>query len=97
MAKKSKTTQLNLWDHYDKVRLAAQCIAMIASSLHLKEPATADSAFDDIMKLADNGDGEFILKDFDGFSFRSSGPIRVQFAWSDDHKKIEPTILLELT
>jgi signal transduction histidine kinase len=96
MARKSKTTKLNLWDHYDKVRLAAQCIAMIASSLHLKEPATEDSAFDDIMKLADNGDGEFILKDFDGFNFRSSGPIRVQFEWSDDQNNIEPTILLEL-
>ncbi|KKL79159.1 hypothetical protein LCGC14_2017590, partial [marine sediment metagenome] len=45
--------------------------------------------------LGDGDDGEFKLKDFDGFAFYSSGRIRVQFEW-DDEEKIEVNIFYEI-
>jgi hypothetical protein len=96
MHKANKVIKVNLWDYYDKVNLAAQRMAFIERALHFREPRDEQSLFDDIMQLADNKDGEFILTNFDGFNYSESVRIRVQFEYDDERKKVVPEILFHL-
>lgn len=89
--------KVSIYDHYDKVQLAAQRIALIEKALLVQEAMFPEQVEDLILSLADDENGVFILENFDGFSYRSSGRVRVQFEYDDLGKKVVPTILYELT
>lgn len=87
---------VNIYDHYDKVQLAAQRIALIQRALLIEDAMFANQAEDFILSLADNQNGDFILEDFNGSHYRSSGRVRIQFEWDDEGKKVVPEIFFEL-
>lgn len=97
--KKIKIVKVNLRDWYDKVSLAAQRIALIEKALLIKDAMSVDAAFDFIIDLSDDDDGNFILENFDGYSFRSFGRVRIEFHYEEGDEKlgIEPKILYELS
>lgn len=96
--KKAKIVKVNLYNWFDKINLAAQRIALIEKALLIKDAMNVDEAFDFIIDLSDDDDGEFILEDFDGYSYRSSGRVRVEFHYEEGNEKLRiiPEIFYEL-
>jgi hypothetical protein len=94
--KQKGAATVNLWEHYDKVCLAARRLVIIGEGLGITSAVDENSMVDFIMKMADNGDGMFAIPDVTMPSFRTAGLVRIQFEWSAMDMAVVPLFFFTL-